>query len=199
MQLAKLSFNHSIGRTHSWRFSTFYKIPGIFICCRYVRDRLSWTVIFVRMGVEAVWYIPVEYHQTRHAAGICVMFPVYPPVRNLRHSLSCWCTPSSFLVPHCTANISDCNFLFKIFFRQDESAVLKRVIVLPSTINKNTPSYHIYQLLGAPVHIIVVRICNNTAVCAGLRENYTTPRVCIQYTLGEHRRLLLCRTCILCT
>ena len=25
-QLAKLSFNHSHGRTHSWRFSTFYKI-----------------------------------------------------------------------------------------------------------------------------------------------------------------------------
>ena len=24
-QLAKLSFNHSNGRTHSWRFSTFYK------------------------------------------------------------------------------------------------------------------------------------------------------------------------------
>ena len=27
-QLAKLNFNHSHGRTHSWRFSTFYKIPG---------------------------------------------------------------------------------------------------------------------------------------------------------------------------
>ena len=26
-QLAKLSFNHSNGRTHSWRFSTFFKIP----------------------------------------------------------------------------------------------------------------------------------------------------------------------------
>ena len=25
-QLAKFSFNHSVGRTHSWRFSTFYKI-----------------------------------------------------------------------------------------------------------------------------------------------------------------------------
>ena len=25
-QLAKLSFNHSIGRTHSWRFYIFYKI-----------------------------------------------------------------------------------------------------------------------------------------------------------------------------
>ena len=27
-QLAKFSFNHSNGRTHSWRFSTFYKISS---------------------------------------------------------------------------------------------------------------------------------------------------------------------------
>ena len=39
MQLAKLSFNHSHGRTHSWRFSTFYKIYVyayplcVTICC----------------------------------------------------------------------------------------------------------------------------------------------------------------------
>ena len=42
-QLAKLSFNHSNGRTHSWRFSTFYEIllenlPGIYEYS-YTRDR----------------------------------------------------------------------------------------------------------------------------------------------------------------
>ena len=30
-QLAKLSFNHSIGRTHSWRFSTFYSFFYFFM------------------------------------------------------------------------------------------------------------------------------------------------------------------------
>ena len=29
-QLAKLSFNHSNGRTHSWRFSTFYRYKMLF-------------------------------------------------------------------------------------------------------------------------------------------------------------------------
>ena len=52
-----------------------------------------------------------------------------------------------------------------------------------------------YEVLGVPVHVIVVLNCNNTAVC----ENYTTPYICMQYTLAEQGRLLLCRTCILCT
>ena len=36
----------------------------------------------------------------------------------------------------------------------------------PATINQNMPSYHAYQVLGVvPVHVVVVRNCNNTAVC----------------------------------
>ena len=45
-QLAKLSFNHSHGRTHSWRFSTFYKI---------IFDGIARTAFFVLWAMQHRW------------------------------------------------------------------------------------------------------------------------------------------------
>ena len=42
-----------------------------------------------------------------------------------------------------------------------------------ATINENIPSYHMYQVLGVTVHVIVLRNCNNTAVCVQITPHLT--------------------------
>ena len=55
----------------------------------------------------------------------------------------------------------------------------------PATIHKKSiSSYHMYQEIGVPAHTIVVRNCNNTAVCVKF-----APHIYIQCTLAEQRRL----------
>ena len=53
-QLAKFSFNHSNGRTHSWRFSTFYKIlRAVYSVIRRDKSFLSMCgIFFVRSSKE---------------------------------------------------------------------------------------------------------------------------------------------------
>ena len=43
----------------------------------------------------------------------------------------------------------------------------------PATINENISWYHMYQVLGVPVHVIVPRNCNNTAVCVKITPHLT--------------------------
>ena len=76
-QLAKLSFNHSHGRTHSWRFSTFYKtfyklfIKNIFLSSGIFLVRLTYPflsptskyfvleVYISGMGVRVEWFVSI--------------------------------------------------------------------------------------------------------------------------------------------
>ena len=54
-QLEKLSFNYSIGRTHSWRFSTFYF--STFYVKSWKTSAVSTTVEWLNSTLQAAWYI----------------------------------------------------------------------------------------------------------------------------------------------
>ena len=100
-QLAKLSSNHSIGRTHSWRCSTFYEKVVIF-SCRPGRFRF-----FVRFQNTASWIIDemlnlansVFLHalslSDQHVLALLLCAGLNAPCRAVLAVLLCRCSTTS--------------------------------------------------------------------------------------------------------
>ena len=100
-QLAKLSFNHSHGRTHSWRFSTFYKMVAV-----------SARVLAVvsRQGAHSMWSLRIVQVQqmSLHSFGYCtcsfwttISLSVYLSVLAGSASLSHVYIPTHLLIISC--------------------------------------------------------------------------------------------------
>ena len=87
-QLAKLSFNHSIGHTHSRRFSTFYKNR-----CKKLSIPLRWQQIGFFSGLReerrTPWatYRPLDHGSTWHLRGHHLLSPALPDTTRVGRGL----------------------------------------------------------------------------------------------------------------
>ena len=103
-QLAKLGFDHSIGRTHSWRFSIFYKIL-MYLLAKQHRAISSETPTHnsknrqasnrpVLPSVPFVYRRPVAPEKNSNStfsgsSQPCVLFTVSPTVEHMRSDWAC--------------------------------------------------------------------------------------------------------------